>query len=124
MFGYDSRVRISLSDDFGETFKYILKESAPNTGSCQVILPHVAIGQVNYAGTGIMPRAGIIVTAFRKTHLQRPSSGISLDIGHRRQFTIRNGDIALGNRSGQLCRNGYYAEGRGDNDRGDRIYSV
>ncbi len=61
VFGYDSRVRISLSDDFGETFKYILKESAPNTGSCQVILPHVAIGQVNYAGTGIMPRAGVIM---------------------------------------------------------------
>jgi len=46
IFPSDSRVRILLSDDFGKTFKYVLKESTPNNGSCEVILPHISIGQV------------------------------------------------------------------------------
>ncbi len=46
IFPADSRVRILLSDDFGKTFKYVLKESTPNDGSCEVILPHISIGQV------------------------------------------------------------------------------
>lgn len=46
IFDENSRVRILLSDDFGKTFKYVLKESAPNSGSCEVILPHITIGAV------------------------------------------------------------------------------
>lgn len=46
IFPADSRVRILLSDDFGKTFKYVLKESTPNDGSCEIILPHISIGQV------------------------------------------------------------------------------
>ncbi len=60
VFGKDSRVRVSLSDDFGTSFKYVLKESAPNTGECDVILPQIAIGQVDYLESGIRPYAGVI----------------------------------------------------------------
>ena len=44
IFGKDSKVRILLSDDSGKTYKYILKESADNNGTCDVILPNINIG--------------------------------------------------------------------------------
>ena len=59
VFGSDSRVRISLSDDFGRTYKWILRESAPNTGECEVILPHEAVGMTSYDGSKTF-RGGVI----------------------------------------------------------------
>ena len=44
IFGKDSKVRILLSDDSGKTYKYILKETADNNGTCDVILPNINIG--------------------------------------------------------------------------------
>ncbi len=48
VFDADSKVRILLSDDFGASWKYVLKESAPNSGTCDVILPQDVIGKVYY----------------------------------------------------------------------------
>ena len=43
----DSRLRITLSDDYGKTFKYVLAENVKATdGSCAVKLPNINIGQV------------------------------------------------------------------------------
>ncbi len=62
-FSVDSRVRISLSDDYGATFKYTLAESVPaRNGRCEVQLPNINIGRVNVdftADTRSLP-AGII----------------------------------------------------------------
>ncbi len=44
-FDKNSRVRISLSDDGGETFPYTLVPSAPNNGSCEVVMPQAVIGK-------------------------------------------------------------------------------
>ncbi|WP_423899915.1 reprolysin-like metallopeptidase [Capnocytophaga leadbetteri] len=44
IFGKNSKVRILLSDDSGKTYKYILKETADNNGTCDVILPNINIG--------------------------------------------------------------------------------
>ena len=44
IFAKDSKVRILLSDDSGKTYKYILKETADNNGTCDVILPNINIG--------------------------------------------------------------------------------
>ncbi len=60
VFGADSQVRILMSDDFGETWKYVLKEHAPNNGSCEVILPNTSFSQVEFKETGRKIRAGII----------------------------------------------------------------
>jgi hypothetical protein len=62
VFGSDSRVRILLSDDFGATWKYVLCESAPNTGSAEVELPQVSIGKVLYGQSydNKQVRAGVI----------------------------------------------------------------
>jgi hypothetical protein len=47
-FSADSKVRISLSTDYGNTFKYVLAESVEALdGQCTVILPNVNIGQVD-----------------------------------------------------------------------------
>lgn len=60
VFPEDSRVRILLSDDFGETFKYVLKESAPNNGACEVILPQASFSAAPYKDTGKYVRPGVI----------------------------------------------------------------
>ena len=39
IFGDDSKVRILFSDDNGATFKYILAENVPNSGTAEVIIP-------------------------------------------------------------------------------------
>ena len=47
-FTSDSKVRISLSTDYGKTFKYVLTESVEALdGQCTVTLPNVNIGQVD-----------------------------------------------------------------------------
>ena len=47
-FSADSRLRITMSDDYGKTFKYVLTESVEAlSGQCTVTLPDVNIGQVN-----------------------------------------------------------------------------
>ena len=47
-FTADSKVRISLSTDYGKTFKYVLAESVEALdGQCTVTLPNVNIGQVD-----------------------------------------------------------------------------
>ena len=47
-FTADSKVRISLSDDYGKTFDYVLAEEVSALdGSCTVTLPDVNIGQVD-----------------------------------------------------------------------------
>jgi hypothetical protein len=61
VFAADSKVRILLSDDFGETYKYVLKVSAPNNGSCEVILPpDITIDRVEYGESMKKVRAGVI----------------------------------------------------------------
>jgi len=60
VFAPDSRVRILLSDDFGQTFRYVLKESAPNNGRCEVILPQATFKYTNYCGANKEVRAGVI----------------------------------------------------------------
>ncbi|MCF0220263.1 MAG: Ig-like domain-containing protein [Muribaculaceae bacterium] len=59
VFNAESRVRILLSDDFGRTYKWVLRESAPNNGSCEVILPHEAVGMTSYDGSKTF-RGGVI----------------------------------------------------------------
>lgn len=48
IYGKDSKVRILLSDDFGQTYKYILADNVDNSGTWTGILPYVKIGKVNY----------------------------------------------------------------------------
>lgn len=60
VFGEDSRVRILLSDDFGQTWKYVLKESAPNNGRCEVILPQLTFNYISMGGSRKEIRAGVI----------------------------------------------------------------
>ena len=47
-FTADSRVRITMSDNYGESFDYLLAESVPaRNGSCSVELPDVNVGNVD-----------------------------------------------------------------------------
>ena len=62
-FTADSRVRITMSTNYGETFDYVLAESVPATdGSCVVTLPNVNVGNVdvNFVTTVRSMRGGII----------------------------------------------------------------
>ena len=47
-FTKDSRVRITMSDNYGKSFDYVLAESVPATdGSCTIVLPNVNVGAVD-----------------------------------------------------------------------------
>ncbi|MFK8309348.1 reprolysin-like metallopeptidase [Capnocytophaga canimorsus] len=48
------KVRILLSDDFGQTFNHILVPETENDGSCDIIMPNTLIGRkVHYESGGI-----------------------------------------------------------------------
>ena len=44
-FGDDSKVRVLLSDDGGDTFKHVLVPSTANDGECEIVMPQSAIGK-------------------------------------------------------------------------------
>ena len=47
-FTKDSRLRITMSANYGKTFDYVLAESVPATdGNCAVVLPNVNVGSVD-----------------------------------------------------------------------------
>lgn len=59
----DSRLRITMSTDYGKTFDHVLSESVQATdGSCTVVLPNVNVGNidVNFLTATRSMRAGII----------------------------------------------------------------
>ena len=58
LYGKDSKVRILLSDDFGQTYKYILADDVDNTGSCTVTMPYLSIGQTEYNGWQLKENGG------------------------------------------------------------------
>lgn len=47
LYGPESKVRILLSTDFGETFPYVLADGEPNDGSWDGICPYVIAGKVS-----------------------------------------------------------------------------
>ncbi|MDO4783411.1 MAG: zinc-dependent metalloprotease family protein, partial [Capnocytophaga felis] len=59
IFGSDSKVRILMSDDFGETYKYTLVASAPNNGTAEVTIPYITLGRKTQFGN-ITSGLGII----------------------------------------------------------------
>ncbi|ATA73053.1 hypothetical protein CGC49_07035 [Capnocytophaga sp. H4358] len=54
VFGTDSRVRILLSDDFGQTFKHIITPEAPNNGTFTFTMPHIPVGKTGNQGHGLI----------------------------------------------------------------------
>ena len=58
LYGEDSKVRILLSDDDGITYKYVVAQDVPNTGSCTFIMPYVTIGTGNYHGWALLENGG------------------------------------------------------------------
>ncbi|GIZ14843.1 hypothetical protein RCZ15_01560 [Capnocytophaga catalasegens] len=48
------KVRILLSDDFGQTFNHILVPETDNDGNCEIVMPNITIGRkVHYESGGI-----------------------------------------------------------------------
>lgn len=60
LFGKDSKIRVLLSDDFGQTFKYVLADDVPNTGSCTVPMPYINIGKTRYKDWNLRMKGGCI----------------------------------------------------------------
>lgn len=48
IYGEKSRVRILLSDDYGQTFPYVVADDLPNTGTWTGALPYLEIGKKPY----------------------------------------------------------------------------
>ena len=48
IFGTDSKVRILLSDDYGQTFRYVIADDVPNNGFCRFVMPYFTIGQTGF----------------------------------------------------------------------------
>ena len=74
-FDPNSKVRILLSDDFGKTFKYTLVESTENDGTCEVTLPNIEIGTVEW---GKQPK------------IQLPAGVIKVEVIDHIAFAITN----------------------------------
>lgn len=60
LYGTDSKVRILLSDDFGQTYKYVLDDNVPNTGSWNGYWPYVTIEKTGYRNFSQPIRGGVI----------------------------------------------------------------
>lgn len=60
IYGDNSRVRILLSDDFGQTFPYVLADGLPNTGTWTGALPYIEIGKKPYYNYADPVSGGII----------------------------------------------------------------
>jgi hypothetical protein len=60
LYGDDSKVRILLSTDFGKTFKYVLADEVPNTGTWSGVFPYVQIGKVFSDDAYIDVRGGVL----------------------------------------------------------------
>ena len=74
-FDSNSKVRILLSDDFGKTFKYTLVESTENDGTCEITLPNIEIGTVEW---GKQPK------------IQLPAGVIKVEVIDHIAFAITN----------------------------------
>lgn len=48
IFGSDSKVRILLSDDYGQSFRYVIADDVPNNGYCRFVMPYFSIGQTGF----------------------------------------------------------------------------
>ena len=60
LYGTDSKVRILLSKDFGQTFPYVLADDVPNTGEWTGAFPYVEIGKTAYRGYPSSIKGGCI----------------------------------------------------------------
>lgn len=61
IYGQNSRVRILMSDDFGQTFKYVLADNLPNNGSWSGTWPYLNINMIrNYRDYTKAIRGGLI----------------------------------------------------------------
>ena len=74
-FDSNSKVRILLSDDFGKTFKYTLVENTENDGTCEVTLPNIEIGTVEWG---------------KKKKIQLPAGVIKVEVIDHIAFAITN----------------------------------
>lgn len=61
VYGQNSRVRILMSDNFGQTFKYVLADNLPNNGSWSGTWPYININMIdNYRDYTKSIRGGLI----------------------------------------------------------------
>lgn len=60
LYGEDSQVRILLSDDFGQTYKYVIDDNVPNTGKWKGYWPFVKIERTSYRNFSESIRGGVI----------------------------------------------------------------
>ncbi|ATA77533.1 reprolysin-like metallopeptidase [Capnocytophaga canimorsus] len=51
----NTKVRILLSDDFGQTFNHILVPETENDGSCEIVMPNIPIARKVYYESGGIP---------------------------------------------------------------------
>ncbi|AWL79005.1 hypothetical protein DKB58_08685 [Capnocytophaga canimorsus] len=51
----NTKVRILLSDDFGQTFNHILVPETENDGSCEIVMPNISIARKVYYESGGIP---------------------------------------------------------------------
>lgn len=60
LYGKDSKVRILLSTDFGQTFPYVIDDEVPNTGKWSGHWPFINVGKTTYRNFSREIRGGVI----------------------------------------------------------------
>ncbi|MDY3853309.1 MAG: M12 family metallo-peptidase [Prevotella sp.] len=96
VYGQNSRVRILMSDNFGQTFKYVLADNLPNNGSWSGTWPYININMIdNYRDYTKSIRGGLIKievkgeAAYAISHIY-PLSRQGSEVIYSGGFTLAN----------------------------------
>lgn len=83
-----TKVRILLSDDFGETFKHILVEETPNDGRHSVTIPEILIGRKSVLPISFIPNGREVPAGVIKIEV---IDQIAYAVSHTRPYSIFQG---------------------------------
>jgi hypothetical protein len=137
-FTADSRVRITMSANYGETFDYVLAESVPATdGSCTIVLPNVNVGavDVDFVTAIRSMRGGIIKVeeiggaAYALTALSPEQGGSFCITGATGIYEVKgesgNGKGEMGKVKGESGNGkGENGERKGESGEGNAVYDL
>ncbi len=123
-FTADSRVRITMSANYGESFDYLLAESVPaRNGSCSIELPNVNVGNVDVDFvTAVRSMPGGIIRVEEIGGAAYALTALSPELGGSFCITGATGIYEVKGENGN--GKGENGERKGENGEGNAVYDL